>query len=79
MLRPPSLISPALIAAVLVVGGGEIRAAANASRGAFAEAVGAQTQAIAAATTLGWDLNALRNRLALYSAHQSWSGDLLAF
>jgi uncharacterized protein len=57
----------------------EIRAAANASRGSFDAAIKSQSEALTKATELGWDLTPLKQRMALYTAHQAWSGDLLAF
>ena len=57
----------------------EIRAAANASRGDYKSAVKAQSQAIAEATRLGWDLEKLEQRQSLYTSQQAWSGNLLEF
>jgi TonB family protein len=55
----------------------EIRAAAQAASGAFAEAVGSERRAIAMATRLNWDLAPLTERLAHYESRQPWYGDLL--
>jgi TonB family protein len=55
----------------------EIRAAAQAASGAFAEAVGSERRAIAIATKLSWDLAPLSERLARYASMQAWYGDLL--
>jgi TPR repeat protein len=57
----------------------EIRAAAHASSGKFDMAVKAQSQALAEAKDLGWDLSLLETRQTAYSAKKRWSGDLLAF
>jgi TonB family protein len=55
----------------------EIRAAAQAASGAFADAVGSERRAIAMATKLNWDLAPLTERLAHYESRQPWYGDLL--
>jgi len=55
----------------------EIRAAAQAASGAFADAVGSERRAIAMATKLKWDLAPLNERLAHYESRQPWYGDLL--
>ncbi len=57
----------------------EIRAAAEAARGDYRAAEKAQAHAIETATALGWDLQPLQRREALYAARQPWAGDLLAF
>jgi TonB family protein len=57
----------------------EIRAAANASQGDYKGAARAQSQAIARAKELGWDLGKLRLRESLYESGQAWSGNLLEF
>jgi TPR repeat protein len=57
----------------------EIRAAANASRGDYKAAAGAQSQAIAQAKQLGWDPTKLAQRQSLYESGQPWSGNLLEF
>jgi uncharacterized protein len=57
----------------------EIRAAAYASRGDYAGASKAQTQAMEEATRLGWNLQPLQQRAATYASRQSWYGDLLNF
>jgi hypothetical protein len=57
----------------------EIRAAANASRGNYKAATGAQYQAITQAKQLGWDLTKLSQRESLYESGQAWSGNLLEF
>ena len=55
----------------------EIRAAAQAASGAFADAVGSERRAIAMATRLKWDLAPLNERLAHYESRHPWYGDLL--
>ena len=55
----------------------EIRAAAQAASGAFADAVGSERRAIARAAQLKWDLAPLNERLAHYESRQPWYGDLL--
>jgi hypothetical protein len=55
----------------------EIRAAAQAASGAFADAVGSERRAIDMATKLNWDLAPLNERLAHYESRQPWYGDLL--
>jgi uncharacterized protein len=57
----------------------EIRAAANASRGDYKAATRAESQAIAQAKQLGWDLAKLEQRQSAYAAGQAWSGNLLDF
>jgi TonB family protein len=57
----------------------EIRAAANASREDYNAAVKAQSQAIAEATGLDWNLEKLEQRRSLYASQQAWSGNLLEF
>lgn len=57
----------------------EIRAAANASRGNYKAATGAQSQAITQAKQLGWDVTKLAQRETLYESGQAWSGNLLEF
>jgi TonB family protein len=57
----------------------EIRAAARASRADFKAATKEQTQAIAEAKRLGWDLSQLNQRQAAYASAQPWTGDLLTF
>ncbi len=56
----------------------EIRAAAQAASGGFADSVRDQRKAIALATSLGWDLAPLKERLARYESHLAWYGNLLA-
>jgi uncharacterized protein len=55
----------------------EIRAAAQASAGAFADAVKSEQRAISMATRLGWDLGPLNERLTSYQNQQPWFGNLL--
>jgi TPR repeat protein len=55
----------------------EIRAAAQAASGKFADAVRDQRKAIALATSLGWNLAPLKERLARYESRQAWYGNLL--
>ena len=57
----------------------EVRAAAYASAGDYRAAIKAQSQALAEATRLGWDLQQVKQREALFASHQPWHGDLLAF
>ena len=54
----------------------EIRAAAQAASGAFADAVGSERRAIAMGSRLNWDLGPLNERLARYESRQAWYGDL---
>ncbi len=57
----------------------EIRAAANASQGDYKAAAKQQSRAIDQARRLGWDMEPLEKRQALYVAQQAWSGNLLTF
>jgi tetratricopeptide (TPR) repeat protein len=57
----------------------EIRAAAHANLGNFAEAQKNQTKAVGMAKNLGWDTVPQKARLAGYKANQAWTGDLFAF
>jgi uncharacterized protein len=57
----------------------EVRAAAQASTGMFADAVKSQRRAISMAERLSWDLTPLKERLARYESNQPWYGDLLVF
>jgi TonB family protein len=57
----------------------EIRAASLAAEGQYPKAVKDQNAAIERATTLGWDLHPLQDRLASYLANRPWSGNLLSF
>jgi hypothetical protein len=57
----------------------EIRAAANASREDYRDAVKSESKAISQATSLGWNLAPLQERQSLYASHKSWTGDLLEF
>jgi len=57
----------------------EIRAAAHANLGDFAEAQKNQTKAVGMAKSLGWDTAPQKARLAGYKANQAWTGDLFAF
>jgi TPR repeat protein len=56
----------------------EIRAAAQASAGAFAKAVANEREAIGLAAKLGWDLSPLNERLTSYQSQRPWYGNLLA-
>jgi TPR repeat protein len=55
----------------------EIRAAAQAASGQFAEAVRSEQRALAMAKGLQWDLTPLNERLARYQNGQAWYGNLL--
>ncbi len=55
----------------------EIRAAAQAAAGAYADAVSSERRAIAMATKLKWDPAPLDERLRRYESRQPWYGDLL--
>ncbi len=55
----------------------EIRAAAQASAGAYAEATASERKAIEQARRLRWDLAPLNKRLARYQTGQPWYGNLL--
>jgi TPR repeat protein len=57
----------------------EIRAAAEASAGNFKEAVKSENKALLMAERLSWDVTALNERLAHYTANQPWQGALLDF
>jgi uncharacterized protein len=57
----------------------EIRAAANASLGDYKAATRAQSEAVAQAKQLGWDLTQLAQRESVYESGQAWSGNLLQF
>ena len=57
----------------------EIRAAALASSGKFADATTAQTKALVAAKRRSWDLTDLNQRLETYQSGKAWYGDLLTF
>lgn len=57
----------------------EVRAAAQAAAGDFADAVKSEKGAISRAHSLGWDLSPLQARLATYQAGKPWYGDLLDF
>lgn len=57
----------------------EVRAAAQAAAGNFADAVKSEKEAISRAHSLGWDLSPLQARLATYQAGKPWYGDLLAY
>lgn len=57
----------------------EVRAAAQAAEGHFAQATRSQRAAISLARQLGWDLAPLRRRLSRYESHQPWYGSLLEF
>jgi TonB family protein len=59
--------------------GFEIRAAAHAMLGEFADAQKDQKKAIELANTLGWDLKPLRERLDRYAARQTWTGELMIY
>jgi uncharacterized protein len=55
----------------------EVRAAAHAALGAYAEAVKQQQRACSMAGRLAWDLDPLNERLARYQSGQPWYGNLL--
>jgi hypothetical protein len=55
----------------------QIRAAAQAPAGRFAEALDSERRAIEMARKLRWDVSPLQGRLARYQAGQAWSGNLL--
>jgi hypothetical protein len=57
----------------------EIRAAANAARGDYKAAEEAQSEALAEAKGLGWDLAKLKERQSSYADRKSWTGNLLEF
>ncbi len=57
----------------------EIRAAAQANLGNFADAVKDQTKAVAMATKYQWNPARQNERLAKFQANQPWFGNLLAF
>lgn len=57
----------------------EIRAAAFAAKGQFAEATKEQKAALKMAKRLSWDVTPQAARLARYESGQPWFGDLLAF
>ncbi len=57
----------------------EIRAAALAASGKFADATTAQTKALVAAERRSWDLTDLNQRLETYQSGKAWYGDLLTF
>lgn len=57
----------------------EVRAAAQAAGGDFADAVKSENKAINKARLLGWDLSPLQARLVTYQAGKPWYGDLLDF
>lgn len=57
----------------------EIRAAAQAAAGNFADAVKAEKKAIRSAHSLHWDVSPLQARLAVYQSGKPWYGDLLDF
>jgi uncharacterized protein len=57
----------------------EIRAAAYAARSDYSAAKKSQVHAVEEAQALGWDLEPMQQREALYAARQPWTGDLLAF
>jgi TonB family protein len=55
----------------------EIRAAALAAKGDFTGADKSQTHGIDAAAQLGWNLDDMKTREALYASRQTWTGNLL--
>lgn len=57
----------------------EVRAAAQAAEGDFADAVESERHAMSKAHHLRWDLSPLQARLTLYQAGKPWFGDLLEF
>ena len=56
----------------------EIRAAASASLGKFADAQKAQRKALGLAKKLGWDMRPLQARLDAYARKQAWRGNFFA-
>lgn len=57
----------------------EIRAAAQAGQGQFADAQASEKKAMRRAHALRWDLSPLAARLAAYQAGKPWYGDLLNY
>ena len=57
----------------------EIRAAAQAAEGQFADAARSEKKAIRRAHALRWDVSPLAARLAAYQAGKPWYGDLLDY
>jgi hypothetical protein len=57
----------------------EIAAAARAGLGDYKAATKDETDAIARAKGLHWDVGPLEERLARYRANQPWSGNLFAY
>ncbi|HEY6514610.1 MAG TPA: energy transducer TonB [Steroidobacteraceae bacterium] len=57
----------------------EIRAAAQAAEGQFADAAESEKKAISRAQALRWDVSPLQARLAVYRAGKPWYGDLLDY
>jgi TonB family protein len=57
----------------------EIRAAARAMQGDFAEAIKDQRRALKMAKDLGWETASQEARLGQYQARKTWTGDLFAF
>ena len=57
----------------------EVRAAAHAMLGDFAEAREDQTMALRKAKKLGWNTQELQARQASYAASKTWTGDLFAY
>jgi len=57
----------------------EIRAAAAANSGNFANAVMYEARALDRAKRLSWDVAPLRERWTSYQSGQPWYGDLLGF
>jgi len=57
----------------------EIRAAAQASSGQFAQAVKSEKTALSLAQRLKWDVAPMNDRMARYTANQPWYGTLLEF
>jgi hypothetical protein len=57
----------------------EIRAAAYAMRGDFAQAQKDQRKALRMAQDLGWETASQQARLDAYAASKPWTGDLFAF
>ena len=70
---------PDLIGAVYFVGRTLTDSLDDPSFWEIRAAVKAESLAIAAATRLGWNMEPLERRESLYSAQQSWSGNLLEF
>jgi tetratricopeptide (TPR) repeat protein len=57
----------------------EIRAAAQAAEGQFADAVKSEQKAISRAHALRWDVSPLEARLTVYRSGKPWYGELLDY